>query len=59
MVWKAVSWALRALAKYQPAAVRRFVDSHEPALARGVVREVRSKLDTGVKSPRRARRPQP
>jgi DNA alkylation repair enzyme len=53
MVWKAVSWALRALAKSEPAAVRRFVDSHELALARGVVREVRSKLDTGVKSPRR------
>jgi 3-methyladenine DNA glycosylase AlkD len=59
MVWKAVSWALRALAKRRPAAVRRFVDRHESALARGVVRETRSKLDTGVKSPRRPRRPQP
>jgi 3-methyladenine DNA glycosylase AlkD len=54
MVWKAVSWALRALSKSQPAAVRKFVDRHEPALARGVVREVRSKLETGLKSPRRA-----
>jgi hypothetical protein len=30
------------------------LDRHEPALARGVVREVRSKLETGLKSPRRA-----
>ena len=57
MVWKAVSWALRALSKHHPTAARRFVDSHAAALARGVVREVRSKLDTGLKSPHRALRP--
>jgi 3-methyladenine DNA glycosylase AlkD len=53
MVVKALSWALRELAKRAPHDVERFVAEYEdrlPALAR---REVRSKLRTGLKSPRR------
>jgi 3-methyladenine DNA glycosylase AlkD len=53
MVVKAMSWALRELAKRDPTAARRFVATHRSALAARVVREVRNKLDTGLKSPRR------
>ena len=53
MVVKAMSWALRELAKRDPAAARRFVAAHEGALAARVVREVRNKLETGLKNPRR------
>jgi hypothetical protein len=53
MVVKAMSWALRELAKCDPAAVRRFVAAHRGALAARVVREVRNKLETGLKNPRR------
>jgi 3-methyladenine DNA glycosylase AlkD len=52
MVVKALSWALRELAKRDPVAVRRFVAEHEKALAKRVVREVRNKLTTGLKNPR-------
>lgn len=55
MVVKAVSWALRTLAARDPDAVRGFLDAHEDALATRVLREVRHKLKTGVKSPRRVR----
>lgn len=53
MVVKALSWALRELAKRSPADVERFLDEHEARLAALVRREVRSKLRTGLKSPRR------
>lgn len=53
MVVKALSWALRALVQWDPDAVRRFVDEHEAGLAPRVKREVRHKLDTGLKNPRR------
>jgi 3-methyladenine DNA glycosylase AlkD len=53
MVVKAMSWALRALAVRAPAAVSRFVEVHEKALAARVVREVRNKLRTGRKDSRR------
>ncbi len=56
MVVKAVSWALRALAPREPAAVRAFVSARSGALAALVLREVRNKLDTGLKNPR-GRRP--
>lgn len=55
MVVKAVSWALRTLAARDPEAVRGFLAAHEDALAARVLREVRHKLETGVKNPRRAR----
>ncbi len=53
MVWKALSWALRDLAKRDPEAVRGFMAEHEGRLASGVVREVRNKLETGTKAGRR------
>jgi 3-methyladenine DNA glycosylase AlkD len=53
MVVKAMSWALRELAKRDPAAARRFVAAHRRGLAARVVREVGNKLATGLKNPRR------
>jgi 3-methyladenine DNA glycosylase AlkD len=53
MVVKAVSWALRELAKRQPAVVERFISVHDERLAPRVRREVHSKLRTGLKSARR------
>ncbi len=50
MVWKALSWALRELAKRDPRAVWAFLGEYE--LARPVVREVRNKLETGTKAGR-------
>ena len=56
MVVKALSWALRELAKHEAAAVRAFLERHKGALAPRVVREVTNKLRTGRKNPRAARR---
>ncbi len=56
MVAKAMSWALRALVVHDPDAVRRFLGEHEAALAARVKREVRAKLATGLKNPRRKAR---
>ena len=53
LVVKALSWALRALAKRDPAAVRRFLAEHRQELAARVIREVENKLTTGRKNPRR------
>lgn len=53
MVVKAMSWALRELAKRDPQAVRAFVRQHDDQLAARVKREVGNKLRTGVKNPRR------
>jgi 3-methyladenine DNA glycosylase AlkD/uncharacterized protein (DUF952 family) len=50
MVVKGLSWALRALAERDPAAVRRFLEVHQNELALRVLREVRNKLRTGRKS---------
>jgi 3-methyladenine DNA glycosylase AlkD len=55
MVVKAMSWALREAAKRDPAAVRRFLAGHESVLAARMLREVRNKLWTGLKNPRRVR----
>jgi 3-methyladenine DNA glycosylase AlkD len=52
MVVKAMSWALRELAKRDADAVRAFVADHRDALAPRVLREVRNKLSTGLKNPR-------
>jgi hypothetical protein len=56
MVVKALSWALRALVVWDPGAVRAFLEEHDGVLAPRVRREVRSKLETGLKTPRRALR---
>jgi 3-methyladenine DNA glycosylase AlkD len=53
MVVKAMSWALRALVVHDPDAVREFLSEYEDALAARVKREVRNKLATGLKNPRR------
>ena len=50
MVVKALSWALRELAKRDPAAVREFLSAHHDQLAKRVLREVNNKLSTGRKS---------
>ena len=56
MVVKAMSWALRELAKRDPPAARRFVAAHRGELAARALREVTNKLETGLKNPRRGRR---
>jgi 3-methyladenine DNA glycosylase AlkD len=55
MVVKALSWALRVLSKVDAPAVRAFLEKHRNDLARLVVREVETKLATGVKRRRRDR----
>ena len=51
MVVKAMSWALRELAKRDPAAVRRFLKDEGDNLPARVRREVTNKLTTGLKNP--------
>ncbi len=53
MVVKAMSWALRELSKRDPQAVHEFLAEQQSVLAARVVREVRNKLSTGLKNPRR------
>ena len=53
MVVKALSWALRELVWHDAAAVQAFLDTHADRLAARVKREVRNKLRTGLKTPRR------
>jgi 3-methyladenine DNA glycosylase AlkD len=53
MVVKALSWALREMAKKHPEEARAFLEEHRHALAARVVREVNNKLKTGLKTPRR------
>jgi 3-methyladenine DNA glycosylase AlkD len=55
MVVKALSWALRALSKHDPDAVRRFLENYKTKLASRVLREVSHKLKTGLKNPKPAR----
>lgn len=52
MVVKAMSWALRELAKRDPAVVHSFLTKHGEQLAPRVLREVGNKLRTGKKNPR-------
>ena len=53
MVQKALSWALRELVWHDRNAVQSFLDYHDDHLAARVKREVRTKLTTGLKNPRR------
>ncbi len=53
MVVKAMSWSLRELSRRDPQAVQAFLDEHKGVLAPRVVREVNTKLATGLKNPRR------
>ncbi|MFW6096957.1 MAG: DNA alkylation repair protein [Chloroflexota bacterium] len=56
MVVKALSWALRSLVQSDAEAeeVRAFLEEHDDVLAARVKREVRNKLETGLKNPRRS-----
>jgi 3-methyladenine DNA glycosylase AlkD len=54
MVEKAVSWALRYLSQKDRPAVEAFWAEHGDSFAPRVKREVRHKLATGVKNPRRS-----
>ena len=56
VVVKALSWALRELVKTDSQAVVRFLQKYESRLPSLVRREVRNKLTTGVKNPRREKR---
>ena len=53
MVVKAMSWALRELVVHDPEAVANFIQQHETRLAARVKREVRNKLNTGLKNPKK------
>lgn len=53
MVVKAMSWALRSLTPWEPAAVKGFLEKHDSVLASRVKREVRNKLKTGLKNPKK------
>ncbi len=50
MMTKGVSWALRGMAKTHPKRVAAYVKSEREVLAPHVVKEVTSKLETGLKS---------
>jgi 3-methyladenine DNA glycosylase AlkD len=53
MVVKGMSWALRELVIHDPDAVSAFLVEHEDMLGARVKREVRNKLMTGLKNPKR------
>jgi 3-methyladenine DNA glycosylase AlkD len=53
MVAKDLSWALRALAVHDASAVRGFLSDYDGMLAARAKREVKNKLATGLKNPRR------
>jgi 3-methyladenine DNA glycosylase AlkD len=53
MVVKAMSWALRELAKRDQKAVAVFLREQHQLLAPRVLREVNNKINTGLKNPRR------
>jgi 3-methyladenine DNA glycosylase AlkD len=51
MVVKALSWALRELIVHDPIEVDKFICAHDDVLAARIIREVRNKLETGLKNP--------
>jgi 3-methyladenine DNA glycosylase AlkD len=53
MVEKALSWALRALVQHDPQAVSESLSEYDNVLGERVKREVRNKLATGLKNPRK------
>ncbi len=55
MVIKALSWALREMAKKHPVEAGNFLAEHKHALSSRVTREVSNKLKTGLKNPRTGR----
>jgi hypothetical protein len=57
MVVKALSWTLRELSKRDRLAVRLFLERYQGVLPARVSREVRNKLERGLKNPRHSRSP--
>jgi 3-methyladenine DNA glycosylase AlkD len=55
MVAKAMSWALRALVRWDRSAVAAFIEKHKFWLSKRVIREVNNKLRTGTKSGKQSR----
>jgi 3-methyladenine DNA glycosylase AlkD len=55
MIVKAMSWALRALIRYDRTAVGSFLAEYDDRLAARVKREARNKLETGLKNPRKTK----
>ena len=53
MVEKGMSWALRKLVVHDPKAVQQFLDRHKSTLSFKVKREVKNKLQTGLKNPKK------
>ena len=53
MVQKALSWALRELAKRDPRSVELILAEHVAEIAARVKREVKNKLTTGLTNPRK------
>jgi 3-methyladenine DNA glycosylase AlkD len=53
MVAKALSWALRELVVHDPGVVSEFLDEYDSVIPALVKREVKNKLRTGLKNPRR------
>ena len=53
MVEKALSWALRVVEQHDRGAVEAFLADYDHCLASRIKREVRTKLNTGRKNPRR------
>jgi hypothetical protein len=51
-----LSWALRSAVPHDPAAVRAFLTRHRDTLPTLVLREVTTKLDTGLKQRKSAAR---
>ena len=47
-----MSWALRELVPWDKQAVEGFLEEHDGVLVARVKREVRNKLETGLKNPR-------
>lgn len=52
MVVKALSWAVRELAKKHPVEAKEFLERHRDRIAARVRREVGNKIATGLKNPR-------
>jgi 3-methyladenine DNA glycosylase AlkD len=53
MVAKGLSWALRELVVHDPEAVWNYLDEYDKVLGARVKREVKNKLRTGLKNPKR------
>ncbi len=51
MITKAVSWALREATKSHPDKIKTFIRKHQSGLHPLILREVRNKLQTGMKNP--------